>query len=163
MPGQGQDVCVCVCVCARACVCVWESLWSAWKFIIPWVWRIGRGGPRNLRTSENWNAKVRFWGWRLLCSLQGFWHLAHQTSACITLMSLLFDIRVIQRSAKGKKRQKVSIYLDTFRHFLAHGKKKVKKVSGKSKALVFFRVWPFNTHAPTILSADDWGDFYGVL
>ena len=35
--------------------------------------------------------------------------------------------------------------------------------SGKSKALVFFRVWSFNMHAPYILSADDLGDVSGSL
>ena len=35
--------------------------------------------------------------------------------------------------------------------------------SGKSKALVFCRVWSFNMHAPYILSADDLGDFSGNL
>ena len=36
-------------------------------------------------------------------------------------------------------------------------------LSGKSKVLVFFMVWSFNLHAPYILSADDLGDFSGIL
>ena len=35
--------------------------------------------------------------------------------------------------------------------------------SGKSKVLVFFRVWSFNMHAPYILSAHDLGDLFGIL
>ena len=35
--------------------------------------------------------------------------------------------------------------------------------SGESKVLVFSWVWPFNMHAPYILSADDLDDFSGIL
>ena len=35
--------------------------------------------------------------------------------------------------------------------------------SGEGKVLVFFWVWPFNMHAPYILSADDLDDISGIL
>ena len=35
--------------------------------------------------------------------------------------------------------------------------------SERFKVLAFFRVWSFNVHAPYILSADDLGDFSGIL
>ena len=37
------------------------------------------------------------------------------------------------------------------------------QLSGEGKVLVFFWVWPFNMHAPYILSADDLGHFFGIL
>ena len=46
-----------------------------------------------------------------------------------------------------------------YTNFTRNSLKRPSPKSGESKVLVFSRVWPFNMHAPYILSADDLDDF----